>query len=650
MEGTQLETFLRRLRRVLGPHGAEKVSDAQLLERYLQHRDEQAFELIVWRHGLMVLNLCRRILRHEQDAEDAFQATFLALGRKAGAIGKRDSVGSWLYKVAYRVALRARNLAPTRSLNEGPLPDPFCREPIKDLLTREISEAIEKEIQRLPEKYRLALVLCHLEGQTIESAARSLDCPPATVGTWLARGRALLRRRLTRRGFDTSDVAGVRNFIAGLSAALVNSTVRAAMLDTAEQAAAAGIISASVATLTKGALQTMSLTRWIATGAIILSLSLLSGGALLAHRVLAVEPALPSSVPEDRSSSLKKRQPTAVAFRWKLKKGQSFYQIITTRTSQQMNVMNNDGTQTQEQTFYLRWTPLEVADDTWTLELKLLGVKMDIAIGGEPIKYDSTRAAGANSPNPIADFFSNLVGTKSKVILDASTLTVLRIDVRKDFINQQGAASERFLPLFDRIVGEDALKRLAEDAFGPLMGPARLGDSWITRQQVDMGRIGTYQKQLRCTYEGREDDLDKIAVKIASQKISSGKQERAGEVPFHVHKANLSGNGTGFLYFDHTKARLASSVTSVTLGGTLEIEIGGQKTHVDLLQTELRTVRTTDANSITEMPPRKGNEPLREENERLRKELDRFRNDNERLRQRLHAVEETLHREGTPNK
>jgi hypothetical protein len=269
---------------------------------------------------------------------------------------------------------------------------------------------------------------------------------------------------------------------------------------------------------------------------------------------------------------------------------------------------------------------------------------MDIDIGGEPTKYDSTRAGGANPPNPLADFFNTLVGTKSKLILDANTLTVLLIDLRKDFLNKEGAASKRLLPLLDQILGEDAVKRLAEDAFGPLMGPARPGDSWMKRRQVDMGPIGKSQNTLSCTYEGREGDLDKIPVKITTQYISPGEQQGTGGLPFRTQKAKLNGNGTGFLYFDHTKGRLASSVMSVTLGGTLGIEIGGQKTQVDLLQTEQRTIRTTDTNPIGAAPLRKENEPLRKENELLRRDIEQLRKDNERLQQRLKAVEEALHR------
>src|SRR5437762_12754304 len=114
MAHAHLPSLLRSLRRLVRPEGAGGLTDGQLLERYVAGRDEAAFEVLVWRHGAMVLGLCRRLLRREQDAEDAFQATFLALVRKAGSIGKREAVGAWLYKVAYRVALASREQASRR--------------------------------------------------------------------------------------------------------------------------------------------------------------------------------------------------------------------------------------------------------------------------------------------------------------------------------------------------------------------------------------------------------------------------------------------------------------------------------------------------------------------------------------------------------
>src|SRR5438270_5633728 len=120
MTTATLDTFLRRLRRAVAPSGVSRLTDAELLARFAAGRDEAAFEVLLWRHGPMVLGVCRRLLGSDADAEDAFQATFLALVRKAASIGKREALAAWLYKVAYRVALRVRAGTARRAWQELP--------------------------------------------------------------------------------------------------------------------------------------------------------------------------------------------------------------------------------------------------------------------------------------------------------------------------------------------------------------------------------------------------------------------------------------------------------------------------------------------------------------------------------------------------
>src|SRR5262245_53172957 len=156
MSARHLTSTLRQLRRCLARPDAAGATDAELLQRFVSQRDETAFELLVWRHGPMVFGLCRRLLRHEQDAEDAFQASLLALARKAGSIGKRGSLGSWLYKVAYRVALRARAGTRRRARYErsvAELPAVADRHGSADLAWRELAPVLDEELSRLPEKY-----------------------------------------------------------------------------------------------------------------------------------------------------------------------------------------------------------------------------------------------------------------------------------------------------------------------------------------------------------------------------------------------------------------------------------------------------------------------------------------------------------------
>jgi RNA polymerase sigma factor (sigma-70 family) len=266
-----LRTVLHQLRRLTRAPDGAGVSDAQLVERFVTSRDEAAFELLVRRHERLVLNVCRRALRDSHDVEDAFQATFLVLVRKAASIGKRESVAAWLYKVAYRVALRARAGAAQRAAHERPADLPALPAPEgPDAAWRELRPLLDQEVSRLPEKYRVPVVLCYLESRTYDEAARELGCSRGTVSTRLTRARELLRRRLVRRGL-TLSAALVGPFLveraapAAVPARLTAGTVRAALLGAA--GAADGLLSANVVSLTEGALQAMRLTkRLILTG------------------------------------------------------------------------------------------------------------------------------------------------------------------------------------------------------------------------------------------------------------------------------------------------------------------------------------------------------------------------------------------------
>lgn len=185
-----LERILARRREIAG----DSVPDAELLRRFTRERDEAAFELLVWRHGAMVLGVCRRALRDEQLAEDAFQAVFLVLARKADAV--RGNLGGWLFRIARRVALRALkqqpNVQPVVETPAAPLPCPAERD--------ELSALLDAEIERLPERLRRPVVLCYLAERTTEDAARELGCPRGTVLSRLATARKRLADRLTRRG------------------------------------------------------------------------------------------------------------------------------------------------------------------------------------------------------------------------------------------------------------------------------------------------------------------------------------------------------------------------------------------------------------------------------------------------------------------
>jgi RNA polymerase sigma factor (sigma-70 family) len=266
--------FLRQL-------AEDGPSDGQLVERFARHRDEEAFAVLIRRHGPMVMGVCRRLLHQEQDAEDVFQATFLVLARKAGAIRKREALGSWLYGVAARLARQARATAARRQAHERQIVDVAFSEPLAEFVWQDLRPVLDEEIEGLPRKYREAFVLCHLEGKTNEQAARELGCPLGTVLSRLSRARELLRLRLNRRGVSLTTglllVVLAEHGSAAVPTAFLEPTVKAAIAFAAGKWAA-GAVSASAAAMAQGVLHIMFMTRiWIA-GAVLLLASIVGSG------------------------------------------------------------------------------------------------------------------------------------------------------------------------------------------------------------------------------------------------------------------------------------------------------------------------------------------------------------------------------------
>src|SRR5689334_262291 len=168
------------------------LSDGQLLERFVGRREQAVFEAIVHRHGAMVWGVCRRVLRDHHDAEDAFQATFLVLARKARSVVPREKLGPWLYGVAYKTAMKARAMRAKRRTREVQVPDMPEPEAASRDLRDDLTELLDGELSRLPGRYRIPIVLCDLEGQTHQEAARQLGWPIGTVSSRLSRARSML--------------------------------------------------------------------------------------------------------------------------------------------------------------------------------------------------------------------------------------------------------------------------------------------------------------------------------------------------------------------------------------------------------------------------------------------------------------------------
>jgi cytochrome c peroxidase len=275
--------ILQSIRRFVEDESVRQLSDQHLLQQFSDRRDEAAFGTLLRRHGPMVLDVCRSVLGNEADAEDAFQATFLVLARKAATIRKTASVGSWLHGVAYRTALKARAQSAARQKNEARAPARTAAES-DDLTWREVQAILHEELTGLGERCRVPLVACYLQGKTQDEAAAQLGLAKSTLKERLERGRSLLRARLVRRGLGPAAalLATAWPFAAAsahLPAALATSTISAAG-QYAGQAAVSGVISARVAALTEGVLKSMLLTKTRTTVALLLAAGSLLGAGL----------------------------------------------------------------------------------------------------------------------------------------------------------------------------------------------------------------------------------------------------------------------------------------------------------------------------------------------------------------------------------
>jgi RNA polymerase sigma factor (sigma-70 family) len=309
MASSRLGGVIQTLRRATLQHDETGLTDGELLECYVRSREEAAFAALVQRHGPMVWGVCRRILASHHDAEDAFQATFLVLVRKAASVVPRAMLANWLYGVAHQTALKARSTAARRRTREKQvtaMPEPA---PQQQKLCDDLQPLLDQELSRLPDKYRAVLVLCDLGGRTRKEAARHFGLPEGTVATRLATARAMLARRLARHGLTVSGAALAAVLSQTVASAhmpvgVAASTIKAASSFAAGQAAAAGVVSVKAAALADGVLKTMLLTRLKITTVLLLAVAVLGAGTVaLAQRVLAQKPADQAAAPRQESST-----------------------------------------------------------------------------------------------------------------------------------------------------------------------------------------------------------------------------------------------------------------------------------------------------------------------------------------------------------
>ncbi|MGH7169830.1 MAG: sigma-70 family RNA polymerase sigma factor, partial [Gemmataceae bacterium] len=292
MTGRSTLSVLQHLHRLAREEQASKLSDQECLERFVAQRDEDAFAVLVRRHGPMVRGVCRRLLHHRQDAEDAFQATFLVLARKAGSVRWIGSIGPWLYQVAYRLASKARvDAARRREHERQAAAEPLA--PAADPSWREVCAALDEELQALAEKYRAPLVLCYLEGQTRDEAAERLGWSLGTLKRRLQQGRELLRVRLTRRGVTLPAALLSAGLTGNEAGAALSSLAARSLAQAATAFASGGAISGphlQAIPLAEGMLQMMSTKMVKVLAVLVLTLSAATGAGLWTCRMLVAEP------------------------------------------------------------------------------------------------------------------------------------------------------------------------------------------------------------------------------------------------------------------------------------------------------------------------------------------------------------------------
>jgi RNA polymerase sigma-70 factor (ECF subfamily) len=301
--------IIQYLRRTVAVPDLANLSDEQLLQRFVSSRDEQAFGALVRRHGPMVLGVCRRILGDPHEAEDAFQATFLVLATKAASVAPAAMLPNWLHGVARQTAVRARSAFAKRRRLEKVVPElPEPQAALSDS-SSDLRSLLDEVLGTLPCKYRVAVVLCDLEGHSHKDAASRLGWPAGTLASRHSRGRKLLKERLAKRGIGLSAAVWTQDTVsAWLPLKLITATVQAGSLH------GTGAISDKVTALTEGVLHTMSLKKVKTVGAVLLILSVvgLGGGLVCRHTAVAGQPDVRTNEqPRPRSVAREAKKPVA---------------------------------------------------------------------------------------------------------------------------------------------------------------------------------------------------------------------------------------------------------------------------------------------------------------------------------------------------
>ena len=278
-----------------------------------------------------------------------------------------------------------------------------------------------------------------------------------------------------------------------------------------------------------------------------------------------------------------------------------FYQTLETVTDQSIKVMGQEVKQKQTQTFYVKWTPVSYVGDTIVVKEEIVGIKMNIDIGGNTISYDSADTA---SKNPMTDFFNALLKSELTLTIDAKKLEVTKVEGASALIEKLSGTNVQLQPLLKSILSDEAIKQMTEPTWGAIPTKAvKVGDTWPKELVLNLGGIGTYKTKY--TYTVDSDDAKEAKISIKAD-LTYEKPADKKSLPFKINDAKLSSTeGTGSAIFNKEKGRIESCKMEMKLEGTLNIEISGMSANVDLTQSQVSTVKTSDTDP-TPAPAKKG--------------------------------------------
>jgi len=273
----------------------------------------------------------------------------------------------------------------------------------------------------------------------------------------------------------------------------------------------------------------------------------------------------------------------------------AFFQEVDTSTTQTLNVMGQDVKQVQKQTFYIKWTPIKPdSDKEFKVEQQIVGVKMDIDIGGNKITFDSSVPEDKQPKNPMTDFFKALMKQKLTYTI-GSDMSIKKIDGREEFISKLADTNPAIKTLLDTIMSKEALQKMAEPTWWAVPKKSvSKGDTWNETSELELGPIGKYDTKFNFTYEGKNGGkLDKIKID-ANLTYTKPAKDKTG-LPFVIKEATLTGKSTsGEALFDREKGRIESSKIAMKLEGKLTIEVGAMATEISLNQDQTSSVKTAD--------------------------------------------------------